>query len=181
MSLASWGNFCDSSSIRSFWAMLLPSRVSLLEDPKNCPRKYLKIFTTEFIFRQQKILLTIDVIEAWQIGVEPSTTSNSFACFFSSFLCFLVSFEIQSSQCFGSKINLKVWKWIFVQLYVNVQGNNGKIGCYFFIAIGILRSCLSYNLIWDFWSTWSMFWQIKILHLEYLYFYNVFFCKSLLK
>ena len=94
MSLASWGIFCDSSSIRSFWAMLLPSRVSLLEDPKNCPRKYLKIFTTEFILRQQKILLTIDVIEAWQIGVEPST-SNSFVCFFSSFLCFLVSFEIQ--------------------------------------------------------------------------------------
>ena len=54
--------------------MLLPSRVSLLEDPKNCPRKYLKIFSTEFIFRRQKILLTIDVIERYRSLADWSRT-----------------------------------------------------------------------------------------------------------
>ena len=45
-------------------------------------------------FQKTEIFLTIDVIKAWQIGVEPST-SDSFTCFFSSFFAFFVSFDIQ--------------------------------------------------------------------------------------
>ena len=46
------------------------------------------------LFQKTEIFLTIDVIKAWQIGVEPST-SDSFTCFFSSFFAFFVSFDIQ--------------------------------------------------------------------------------------
>ena len=83
MSLARWGNLCNSSSTRSLWTMLLSSRVSLLEDLENCPRKYLKIFSTEFIFRQQKILLTIDVIERYRSLADWSWTIK----YVVSFLC----------------------------------------------------------------------------------------------
>ena len=85
MSLARWGNLCNSSSTRSLWTMLLSSRVSLLEDLENCPRKYLKIFSTEFIFRQQKILLTI---ERYRSLADWSWTIK----YVVSFLCFLCQF-----------------------------------------------------------------------------------------
>jgi hypothetical protein len=82
--------------------MLLPSRVSFLEDPENCPRKYLKIFSTEFIFRQQKILLTIDAIERYisKLGRLELNQVRQIRLLVSLLLsfAFFVSFDIQSQK-----------------------------------------------------------------------------------
>ena len=130
MSLARWGNLCDNSSITSIWAMLLPSRVSFLEDPENCPRKYLKIFSTEFIFRQQKILLTIDAIERYisKLGRLELNQVRQIRLLVSLLLsfAFFVSFDIQSQKVaiFTLQIlsSFYLWFWQILWHYLFTCG-----------------------------------------------------------
>ena len=96
--------------------------------------------------------------------------------------------KVVSIYHFGRNWNLvSFWKSIFkmIHLYVFFSIHDRAIWAkyyqihYSFIphTLSILTTALWHTLIFDFGSIWSMFWQIKILHLEYLYFYNVFFVK----